>query len=101
VLFRTADDIRQSCLAIPPFRRKYFVHLTFVIDRSPQIMRLAVDPNENLVQVPAPVRIRMMMNPSLADRSSEHRAEPVPPETHRLVAHVDAAFEQQILDLAQ
>ncbi len=41
------------------------------------------------------------MNPPLSNLSGEQRAEPVPPEAHRLMADVDAAFEQQILDLPQ
>jgi hypothetical protein len=36
-----------------------------------------------------------------ANVASEQRAEPVPPMAHRLVANVDAALEQQILDVAQ
>ena len=45
------------------------------------------------------VRINSHLSP--ADLNREHRAEPVPPETHGIVADIDAAFEQQILDLAQ
>jgi hypothetical protein len=43
----------------------------------------------------------IMMNPSPADLGRKHRAEPVPPETYRLVADIDAPIKQQILDLAQ
>ena len=38
---------------------------------------------------------------SPADLRGEHRAEPVPPEPYRLVADIDTALEQQVLDLAQ
>ena len=41
----------------------------------------------------------MPVNTPLPDLCREHRAEPVPPETHRLVADVDATLEQEILDL--
>jgi hypothetical protein len=41
------------------------------------------------------------MNPPFPDLRGEHRSEPVPPEPDRLVANVDAALEQQILDLAE
>jgi hypothetical protein len=34
-------------------------------------------------------------------RQCSDGAEPVPPETHRLVADIDTALEQQIFDLAQ
>ena len=33
--------------------------------------------------------------------AGKHWPEPVPPEPHGLVTHVDAALEQQILDVAQ
>jgi hypothetical protein len=32
-----------------------------VIYRTPEIMRLAIDPDEHLVQVPTPVRIRRFL----------------------------------------
>ena len=43
----------------------------------------------------------MTLNSPLPDLCGKHRAEPAPPETHRLVADVDAPLEQKILDLAQ
>jgi hypothetical protein len=42
-----------------------------------------------------------MVNAPIADRGGEHRAEPVPPHTHRFVADIDLAFEQQIFHLPQ
>ena len=64
-------------------------------------MCLAVDTRENLVQMPAPARIRMVLNAPFPDLRGAHRAEPVSPEPHRLVADIDTALEQQVLDLAQ
>ncbi|MFT7573510.1 MAG: hypothetical protein ACI9JL_004574 [Paracoccaceae bacterium] len=43
----------------------------------------------------------MDRNPSFPDYHCKHWIDPVPPETHRLVADVDAAFKQQVLDLTQ
>ena len=43
----------------------------------------------------------MVINPSLSDLRSEERTKPVPPQPHRLVADVDAALMQQVLDVAQ
>jgi hypothetical protein len=37
----------------------------------------------------------------LSDVCCKHRPEPVPPHTNRLVANVDAALMEQILDLPQ
>ena len=56
--------------------------------------------DEHLVHVPAPTRIGSTLNSSLSDLGSKHRTEPVPPETYCLVADVDAALEQNVLDLA-
>jgi hypothetical protein len=41
------------------------------------------------------------MNPSCPDIRRQNRPEPVPPETNRIEANIDAALEQQALDLAQ
>jgi hypothetical protein len=43
----------------------------------------------------------MMNNAPFPDLCGEHRAEPVPPEPYRLVADINTALEQQVLDLAQ
>ncbi len=83
----------QGCLAIPALRSKDLQHLAFVIYRTPEIMRLSIDPDEYLVQVPAPLRKRPMMKASFPDRGPKHRTEPVPPEPHCLVADVDAPLE--------
>ena len=37
----------------------------------------------------------------MPDLRGEHRAEPVPPEADRLVAHVDAALVEQVLDVPE
>jgi len=43
----------------------------------------------------------MVHNAPFSDLCGEHRAEPVPPEPHRLVADVDTPLVEQVLDLAQ
>jgi hypothetical protein len=42
-----------------------------------------------------------MMNAPLSDLRGKHRTEPVPPESNRLMADIDAALEQEIRDLSQ
>jgi len=42
-----------------------------------------------------------MMNPPFTDLGCEHRADPVPPKPYRFMADINAAFEQQVLDLPQ
>jgi hypothetical protein len=55
-----------------------------------------------LVEMPSPVGEGAHVIDTLpADLGGEHRAEPVPPQPHSLVADVDAALEQQVLDVAQ
>jgi hypothetical protein len=48
----------QRRLAISALRHKGFQHLAFVIDRAPEVVRLAVDLHEHLVEVPPPLRRR-------------------------------------------
>ncbi len=42
-----------------------------------------------------------MINAPLPDLCGEHWPKPVSPQTHRLVADVDATFEQNVFNLAQ
>ena len=73
-----------------------------MINRTPEVIRLAVYLHEHLVEVPFPVpEAAHAIDPLAAYLACKHRPEPIPPETHRLVANVDAALEQQILDVAQ
>jgi hypothetical protein len=63
-------------------------------------MALTVDLHENLIQMPLPIRMSAkVLNPLSSDLGGEHRAEPVPPEPHRLVANINTALMQQILDV--
>jgi len=100
VLYRTLQE-RKCSLAIAPFRGKDLEHFAFVIDGPPEAMHLAIDPDENLVQMPAPTGIQTLMNPPLPDLGGEYPSEPVPPETDCLVTDVDAPFEKDVLNLAQ
>jgi hypothetical protein len=82
-------------------RREDLKHLAFVIYRTPEIMRLSINPDEHLVQVPAPLRKRPMIKASFPSRGRKYRTETVPPVPNRLVTNVDASLEQNILDLSQ
>ena len=42
-----------------------------------------------------------MLNPVAAELRGENRAEPVPPQPHRLMADIDATVERQVFDNAQ
>ena len=64
-------------------------------------MGFAVDLHEDIVQVPAPVRIEPLMNAAFPYLRGEHRTEPVPPEPHSLVADMYAALANNILNLQE
>ena len=64
-------------------------------------MSLAVDPNKDLIKVPAPVRVVASLDAPISDLAGKQGAEPVPPVPNRLVRDVDAAFEQKVFNLAQ
>jgi len=72
-----------------------------VVDGTPQIVRLPIDLYEDLIEVPAPIRVAFHPTDPLAlDVGCEHRPKPVPPQPHGFMADVDAAFEEQIFDVA-
>ncbi|MFZ3326535.1 MAG: DUF4331 family protein [Methylocella sp.] len=63
---------------------------------------LPVNLHKGLIQVPAPLQIAAhVRDASLTNLGGEHRAKPVPPEPDGLVADVDPAVGQEILDVAQ
>jgi hypothetical protein len=42
----------------------------------------------------------MVPHAPLADLRREHRAEPIPPETHRFIGDVDCAIKKQVLGIS-
>jgi len=64
-------------------------------------MLLATDLYDYLVEVPPPVAGFHALDPAIADLGGEHRAKPMPPETDRLVADINAALVQQVLDVSK
>src|SRR5271166_4541983 len=79
-----------------------FQNLAFMIDGAPEIAELAVDLYKRLIQMPPPLKIAAhVRDPLLSDLGGKHRAKPVPPKPDRLMADVDPALGQEILDVAQ
>ncbi len=70
-----------------------------MINRTPQGVRLAIDPDENLVEVPSPLGKALMMDPSFPYLSGKDGTEPFPQEPHGFMADIDAALEQNIFHL--
>ena len=91
----------QCSPAIPALCGEDFEHLTFVIEGTPEVVHLSVDPYEHLIKMPTPVRPVAPVYAPPPDLASEHRSKPIPPVPHRLVADVDATFEQNVFNLAQ
>ena len=63
-------------------------------------MYLAVNPDKHLIKMTALVRIGSLMNAVFPDLGCKQGTKAVPPVPHRLVADVDALFEQNVFDLA-
>ncbi len=72
-----------------------------MIDGPPKVMSLTVDLHEHLVQMPPPPAGFHSGNPPFSDLRRKHRTEPMPPVSHSLMTDIDAAFVQQIFDIAK
>ena len=97
----TVNSVPCSSIFRPPFHDETFQHLAFMVDGTPKVVALAVDPDKHFIEVPAPVRPVTADYASLPDLSRERWTEPVPPVPDRLVTDVDAEFEKCFFDLAQ
>ena len=94
--------LRKRRGLVPLRRDDRFQDLAFMVDSAPEIAELAVDLHERLIQMPPPLRMPAHVRyPPFSDLSGKHRAETVPPKPDRLMADVDPALGQEILDVAQ
>ena len=81
---------------------KAFEDLAFVIDRAPEVNHLAIELHVHLVEMPAPVsESAHPVDPLPPDVAGEERAKPPPPLPNYLMANVDTALEQEILDVSK
>ena len=71
--------------------------LAVLVYRAPQVTALSVHRDKHLVEVPQRVRPRPMMSKSVSDL----RTELGNPAADRFVGHLDAAFSQQLLNVAK
>ena len=72
-----------------------------MIDDLPEVVRLAVDFHENLVQMPPPDRIGPhRTDTQITDLGGKHRSKLVLPKLDGFLADRDAALVQKILDVA-
>ena len=73
-----------------------------MIYRAPAGMHLAVDLHVDLINILTPLpETPHPAHPLAPDVSREQRTEPVPPQPHRLMAHIDAPLKKQIFDIPQ
>ncbi len=72
-----------------------------MIDRPPKVVSLTIDLHGHLVEVPSPSTGSQTLNPALPDLRGKHRAETAPPKPNRFMADFDAAFVQEILNIAE
>lgn len=73
-----------------------------MIDSAPEVVRLAANLHENLVQMPAP-----LLDPAhrlgspLTDLVGEIASEPVDPEPNTFVADVDTSLVQKVFNISK
>lgn len=73
-----------------------------MIDGPPKIVALTIDLHEDLVDMPLPSRkSAQLLNTTPTDLEGKHWAKPVPPEPDGFMAHIAAAFMQQIFDISE
>jgi hypothetical protein len=72
-------------------------HVAVLIHGTPEILLLAVNPNEHFIQVP------VVAQPSLSSLQSPHivRTEFLTPLSDRLIGHDDSSLGQKILDVSE
>ena len=87
---------------VPCFRNEGLQNLTFVIDRSLQIVSLPTNLYEHLVQVPLPLRrLPHSFRSMFPDLAREVSAEAIDPVTDRFMANIDSALVKQVFDISQ
>ncbi|MGD1957066.1 MAG: hypothetical protein ACFBZ9_17930 [Sphingomonadales bacterium] len=63
-------------------------------------MSFAIDLYEHLIEVPSPLcALPQRLNTFLSDLAREQGSKPINPEPDALMADIDAAFTQKVLDI--
>lgn len=83
-------------------RQEGFQNFALVVGGSPEVAAFAVHTDDDLVQMPARVSVLAhSLDPARQVLRAEKLPEPVDPETHRLMTHVDATLEGLVLHVAK
>src|SRR5690606_4110454 len=92
----------QRSLTIAALGNKGFQHFSFMVNGTPQIMRFTVNPYEDLIEMPFPVRIIVRRrDPFLSDFARKQWAKSVPPIANRFMTDVDTPFMKKVFDVAK
>jgi hypothetical protein len=95
-------DEFQRCGLVPDLGDLRFQDFTLVVNRPPKVVHLANNLFVDLIEAsPLLVESPDVLDAPSADLGRDHRTDAVPPQPHSLVEDVDAALEQQVLDVAQ
>jgi hypothetical protein len=79
-----------------------FEDLALMVDGAPQIAGLAGNRHEHLVHVPAPLRdLTQIAGSAFSDHACEQASKAIDPKPDALMADIDTALMEQILDVAQ
>ena len=87
----------QCCRFVPALLHQHVEHFALGIDRTPHVHAHAIDPHHHLVEVPDTVGAR----PAAANVGGDGGAKLYRPAPDRLVADLDAALGEHLLDVAQ
>lgn len=72
-----------------------------MIHSTPEVMRVTVNLNENLVQVPLPIGMGAhLLDTFSADLGSEQRAKSITPKPNRFVTDIDPSLMQKVFDVS-
>lgn len=73
-----------------------------MIDGAPEIMLLAIDFDEDLIEMPSPLRtLAHTLRSLLSNFRRKHRIKPVPPVSNTFMADIDPALMKQIFNVSQ
>ena len=73
-----------------------------MIDGAPEVVLDAVNPHENLVEMPLPLSVLAHVGRALrSDFADEEWAKPIDPESHAFMADIDPAFMTQVFGITK
>lgn len=95
-LQQLAHELHRGML-VPLRLDQHIQNLTLGIDSTPQVDHAAIDLEIDLIQVP----VRVWLRAALAQVRCDHRPEMIYPAPNELVGDGNAAFCQQVFNVAQ